>query len=46
MTTGKTVALTIWTFTGSDVSAFEYALFVISSLPRSKCLSISWLQSL
>ena len=26
MTTGKTIALTRWTFVGSNVSAFEYAI--------------------
>ena len=36
MTTGKTVALTKWTFVGKADIAF---------LPRSKCLLISWLQS-
>ena len=36
MATGKTIALTIWTF----VSKVMSLLF-----PRSKCLLISWLQS-
>ena len=46
MTTGRTVALTRWAFVDSDVSAF-YTLsrFVITFLPRSKCLLTSWLQS-
>ena len=45
MTTGKTIALTRWTFVGKVM----YLLFnvpsrlVITFLPRSKCLSISWL---
>ena len=47
MTTGKTIALTRWTFVGKVI----YLLFnmlsrlVITSLPRSKRLLISWLQS-
>ena len=41
MTTGKTIALTIWTFVANDV----FARFIITFLPRSKCLLISWLQS-
>ena len=40
VTTGKTIALTSWTFV-RKVSA----RFVIAFLPRSKCLLISWLQS-
>ena len=46
MTTRKTTALTIWTFIGSDASAFNMlSRFVIALLPRSKSLLISWLQS-
>ena len=47
MTTGKTIALTIWTFVGKVVSLLFNALyrFVIVFLPRSKRLIISWLQS-
>ena len=47
MTTGKTIVLTRWTF----VDRVMYLLFnmlsrlVITFLPRSKCLLISWLQS-
>ena len=47
MTTGKTIALTIWTFVGK----LTYLLFsmlsslIIAFLPRSKRLLISWLQS-
>ena len=47
MTTGKTIALTRWTFVGKVM----YLLFnmlsrlVITFLPRSKHLLISWLQS-
>ena len=48
MTTGKTIALTIWTFVGKVISLLFNILsrFVIAFLPRSKCLLISWLQSL
>ena len=47
MTTGKTLALTIWTFVGKVMSLLFNMLsrFVIAFLPRSKCLLISWLQS-
>ena len=46
MTTGKTIALTRWTFVGKVMSAFKYAIWlVITFLPRSKRLLISWLQS-
>ena len=47
MTTGKTIALTIWIFVGKVLSLFFNMLsrFVIAFLPRSKCLSILWLQS-
>ena len=47
MTTGKTIALTIWTFVGKVMSLFfnmPYK-FAIAFLPRSKYLLISWLQS-
>ena len=46
-TTGKTVALTRWTFVGKEKSLFLNMLFrlVTAFLPRSKCLLISWLQS-
>ena len=48
MTTGKTVALTIWTFAGKIMSLLFNRLFklVIAFLPKSKHLLISWLQSL
>ena len=49
MTTGKTIAFTIWTLVGLVMSLFSKTLsrFVIAFLPRSKHLSvISWLQSL
>ena len=47
MTTGKTTALTIQTFAGKVMSLLCNMLsrFVITFLPRSKCLLISWLQS-
>ena len=47
MTTGKTIALTRWTFVGKAMSLIFNILstLVISFLPRSKCLSILWLQS-
>ena len=42
------MALTIWTFVGKVMSLLSNSLsrFVIVLLPRSKCLLISWLQSL
>ena len=47
MTTGKTIALTRWTFVGKVMSLFlNYTRLVIAFLPRSKHLLISWLQSL
>ena len=47
MTTGKTIALTTWTFVGKAMSLVFDMLsrFVITFLPRSKHLLISWLQS-
>ena len=47
MTTGKTIALTRWTFVGKAMSLLFNMLFrlVITILPRSKRLLISWLQS-
>ena len=47
MTTGKTIALTIWTFVGKVMSLLFNMLsrFVTAFLPRSKHLLISWLQS-
>ena len=46
MTTGKTIALTIRTFTGKAMSLLFNALykFIIAVLPRSKHLLMSWLQ--
>ena len=47
VTTGKTIALTRWTFVGKVMSLLFNMLsrLVIAFLPRSKCLLISWLQS-
>ena len=47
MTTGKTIALTRWTFVGKLMSLLLNILsrLVITFLPRSKHLLISWLQS-
>ena len=47
MTTGKTIALTKRTFVGKVMSLLFSMLsrLVITFLPRSKCLLISWLQS-
>ena len=47
MTTGKTVGLTGWTFVGKVMSLLFNMLsrLVITFLPRSKHLLISWLQS-
>jgi len=48
MTTGKTIALTVWTFAGKVMSPLFNTLsrFVIAFLPRSKCILILCLQSL
>ena len=47
MTTGKTIALTTWTFVGKVMSLLlnMVSRLVITFLPRSKRLLISWLQS-
>ena len=47
MTTGKTIALTRGIFVGKAMSLLFNMLsrLVITFLPRSKCLLISWLQS-
>ena len=47
VTTGKTIALTRRTFVGKVMSLLLNMLsrLVITFLPRSKCLLISWLQS-
>ena len=46
MITGKTIALTIWTFISKGISLHFNMLsrFVVAFLPRSKHLVISWLQ--
>ena len=46
MTTGKTIALTTWTFMGKVMFLVFNMLsrLLIAFLPRSKCFSISWLQ--
>ena len=46
-TSGKTIALTRWTFVGKVMSLLfnKLSKLVITFLPRSKCLLISWLQS-
>ena len=47
MTTGKSIALTIWAVVGKVMSLLFKTLsrFVIAFHPRSRCLLISWLQS-
>ena len=47
MTTGKTIALTVWTFVGKITSLLFNTpfRFVIAFLPGSRCLLISSLQS-
>ena len=47
ITTGKTIALTIWTFVGKVMSLLFNMIsrFVIAFLPRGNHLLISWLQS-
>ena len=47
MTIGKTIALIRWTFVGKVISLLfnMLSILVITFLPRSKRLFISWLQS-
>ena len=47
MTTGKTIALTIWTFVCKVMQLLFsiLSMFIIAFLPKSKCLLISWMQS-
>ena len=47
MTTGKTVALTKWTFVGKVMSLLfnMLSMLALTFLPRGKLLLISWLQS-
>ena len=46
MTTGKTIALTRWTFVGKVMCLLFNMLsrFFTAFHPRNKCLLISWLQ--
>ena len=48
ITTGKTIALTIWTFAGKVMSLLfnTLSMSAIAFLPRTKCLLILWVQSL
>jgi len=48
VSTGKTIALAIWTFVSKVMSLLfnMLSMFVIDFLPRSKHLLILWLQSL
>ena len=48
MIVGTTIVLIIWTFVSKVMSLLSNMLsrFIIAFLPRSKCLLISWLQSL
>ena len=46
MTTGKIIGLIIQTFVGKVMLLNMLSRLVIAFLPRSKCLLISWLQSL
>ena len=47
MITGKTIAFTRWTFVGKVMSLLlnMLSMLVITFLPKSECLLISWLQS-
>ena len=47
ITTGKTIALTRWTFVDKVIFLLfnMLSMLVIAFLPRSKCLLISWMQS-
>ena len=47
MITGKTIALTRWTFVGKEISLIFNTMsrFVTAFLPKSMHLLISWLQS-
>ena len=45
MTTGKTIALTRWTFVGKAMLLNMLSRLVVTFLPRSKHLLISLLQS-
>ena len=45
VTTGKTIALTVWNIVSKVMSLLSgtLSMFVMAFLPRSKCLLISWL---
>ena len=45
MTTGKTIALTRWTFVGKVMSLLFNMLYIGHNFPCKECLLISWLQS-
>ena len=47
ITTGKTIALTMWTFVNKMMTLFSNMLsrFALVFLPRHESLLISWLQS-
>ena len=47
VTTGKTIALTVWNIVSKVMSLLSgtLSMFVMAFLPRSKCLLISWPQS-
>ena len=47
MISGKTIALTRWTYAGKIMALLFNMLtrWVTTFLPRNKCLLISWLQS-
>ena len=47
ITTGKTITLTRWIFVSKVISWLFNTLswFIITFLPKSKCISILWLQS-
>ena len=48
MTIGKIITMTRWAFISKAMSLLfkTLSMFIIAFLPRSKCLLISWLQSL
>ena len=47
MTTGKSIALNRQTFVGKVMSLlFNRSRFIITFLPRSKCLLVSWLEKI
>ena len=48
MTTGKIITMSRWAFISKAMSLLfkTLSMFIVAFLPRSKCLLISWLQSL